>query len=91
MKIIGLLFLSVLIVISSCLFFWCTSKGVKITERYNYYIVDSVDYHPPGRDNTLQVTPYWRVKLLDKNFFVTTYKPYSIGDTLVVIERYISK
>ncbi len=55
------------------------------------YVIDSVEYHPIGYDNTLQTTPYWKLYLCDKKYKVVSYRPYQKGDTIEVIEKKIKK
>lgn len=69
----------------------CSGGSIKIKEKKISYEVDSVDYHPIGKDNTLQVSPYWRIRPKGTTYFITSTRPYSVGDTIVVTERYITR
>lgn len=54
-------------------------------------VIDSVEYHGIGHDNTLQTTPYWKVYLKEPKTRITTYRSYEKGDTIEIIERKIKK
>jgi hypothetical protein len=54
-------------------------------------VVDSVEYHGIGCDNTLQTTPYWKLYLKNPEIKITSYRSYEKGDTVYVIERKIKK
>ena len=45
----------------------CTMKP-DVLETKMKLVVDSVEYHGIGQDNSLQTTPYWRIHLKEKNF-----------------------
>jgi hypothetical protein len=61
-------------------------------EEHVKYEIDSVQYHPSGFDNTLQVSPYWKLRLGGTNIFVTSYQSRAKGDSISMIKRiYISK
>lgn len=54
-------------------------------------IVDSVEYHGIGQDNTLQTTPYWKLWLRDEKITIHSQRQYNVGDTIEIIERKIKK
>jgi hypothetical protein len=52
-------------------------------------VIDSVEYHPIGYDNTLQTTPYWKLHLNNGEYKIVSHRHYQKGDTIEVIERKI--
>jgi hypothetical protein len=60
----------------------------QIKENSKSFAVDSVDYHRPGRDNTLQVSPYWKCHLKGTNVWVHVNENKEVGDSLSMIVRY---
>ena len=62
-----------------------------VVEKEVTYVVDSVDYHQIGEDNTLQTTPYWKIYLKGEKVGVTSYRKYEIGDTIKTITKKIIK
>ncbi len=54
-------------------------------ENSKSFAIDSVDYHPSGRDNTLQVSPYWKCHLKGTNVWVRVHENKETGDSLVMI------
>lgn len=54
-------------------------------------VIDSVEYHGVGYDNTLQLTPYWKLYLKEPQLKIRSYKPYDKGDTIYIIKRKINK
>lgn len=59
-----------------------------LEENRKSFAIDSVDYHPPGKDNTLQVSPYWRCHLKGTNVWVRVNENEKVGDSLAMIIRY---
>lgn len=57
-------------------------------ENSKSFAIDSVDYHPSGRDNTLQVSPYWKCHLKGTNVWVRVNENREVGDSLSMIIRY---
>lgn len=51
--------------------------------------IDSVEYHPSGRDNTLQFEPYYKIHLKEINLWTRTHFHYSVGDSMVVAVKTI--
>jgi hypothetical protein len=51
--------------------------------------VCSVAYHQVGCDNTLQITPYWKLYLVNENDTVSlrSHQSYDVGDSIQVIFR----
>jgi hypothetical protein len=45
-------------------------------------VIDSVEYHGIGQDNTLQTTPYWRIHLKENDLWAKVIKPQNVGDTV---------
>jgi hypothetical protein len=57
----------------------------KIKETTKSFAIDSVDYHQPGRDNTLQVTPYWKCHLKGTKEWIYLYSNKEVGDSILMI------
>jgi len=57
-------------------------------EKSQSFYIDSIDYHPAGKDNTLQVSPYWKCHLKGTNVWVRVNENREIGDSLSMIIRY---
>jgi hypothetical protein len=72
--------------IITLLFSFCNSEGKHVDTKIKC-VVDSVEYHPIGFDNTLQTEPYWKLHLKDYNFKVRSYRQREKGDTIEIIER----
>ena len=66
----------------------CDSK-VKMTEKQTPFTIDSVEYHGVGHDNTLQVSPYYKLHLKEADAWVRSNFKYFKGDTIVVSVRKI--
>jgi hypothetical protein len=82
----NILFIFVLIIfLTSC------DNNYIIVEKEVKCIVDSVDYHQIGEDNTLQTTPYWKLYFRGEKIGVTSYRRYKIGDTIKIITKKIIK
>lgn len=62
----------------------CVDK-VNYTSTKSFCVVDSVEYHGVGQDNSLQTTPYWNVHVKDSSFWVRSYHPYKKGDTIILV------
>jgi hypothetical protein len=54
-------------------------------ETTKTFVIDSVDYHQPGRDNTLQVTPYWKCHLKETKEWIVLYSNKEVGDSILMI------
>jgi len=76
-----LLILVLIIFLTSC------DNNYIIVEKEVTCIVDSVDYHQIGEDNTLQTTPYWKLYFRGEKVGVTSYRRYEIGDTIKIITK----
>jgi hypothetical protein len=68
--------LLVLGLISSC------NMKPDVLETKMKFVIDSVEYHGIGQDNTLQTTPYWRVHLKEKNLWTKVITRQEVGDTV---------
>jgi hypothetical protein len=66
------------------LFIHNTPQHIQYKETKSFAI-DSVDYHRAGRDNTLQVTPYWKCHLEGTNVWVRVTENKEVGDSLCMI------
>lgn len=79
---------TIFFLLSSILLMSCfEDKKYVITDNTIHCVIDSVSYHPMNSDNTLQVTPYWRVHLKELNTWMTSYSQLNMGDTVPVIIR----
>lgn len=67
------------------------NQNVTVIDKEVRHVVDSVEYHGIGHDNTLQSTPYWRVHFKDVEYTVTSHRSCEVGDTIVVIERTLKR
>ena len=79
------------ILMTSVVFFSCNNDNLQVIETHELKIVDSVEYHPIGSDNTLQTTPYWKVRLVGETVGIRSYRKYNVGDTIEVIKKVIKK
>ena len=59
----------------------CTMKP-DVLETKMKCVIDSVEYHGIGQDNTLQTTPYWRIHLKENDLWAKVIKPQNVGDTV---------
>jgi len=59
----------------------CTMKP-DVLETKMKCVIDSVEYHGIGQDNTLQTTPYWRIHLKENDLWTKVIKPQNVGDTV---------
>jgi hypothetical protein len=57
-------------------------------ETTKSFAIDSVDYHRAGRDNNLQVTPYWMCHLKGTNQWIRVTENKEVGDSLQMIIKY---
>jgi len=57
-------------------------------ENSKTFAIDSVDYHASGKDNTLQVSPYWKCHLKATNVWVQVRENKEVGDSLSMIVKY---
>jgi hypothetical protein len=53
-----------------------------VLETKMKFVLDSVEYHGIGQDNTLQTTPYWRVHLKENNLWTSVITRQEVGDTV---------
>jgi hypothetical protein len=73
----------ILVGITSC----NSNLNVKIIEVPTQFTIDSVQYHGIGSDNTLQVSPYWKLHLREPDMWIRSNSNYKKGDTIVVRVR----
>jgi hypothetical protein len=69
------------------LFVHSTQTHNQFKENRKSFAIDSVQYHQPGRDNTLQVTPYWKCHLKGTNHWIRVTEKKEVGDSLSMIIR----
>ena len=69
-----------------CLMSSCYVKN-DITDTEMKSVVDSVEYHGIGQDNSLQTTPYWRVHVKGHDTWIRTQSPMNVGDSMTIILR----
>jgi hypothetical protein len=65
-----------------------TAVKTQVKENSKSFAIDSVDYRPAGKDNTLQVSPYWKCHLKGTNVWVTSRENREVGDSLAMIIKY---
>ena len=65
-----------------------TATKTQVKENSKSFAIDSVDYHGPGKDNTLQVSPYWKCHLKGTNVWVRVTENREVGDSLAMIIKY---
>ena len=80
-----ILFLLTLIGLVSC------NSNVEMTEKQTPFTIDSVEYHGVGHDNTLQVSPYYKLHLMESDAWIRSNFKYSKGDTIIVSVRRFNK
>lgn len=73
------------------IFTGCSDDKYNVQMKMTMYEIDSVDYHYMGRDNTLQSTQYWKLRLKGTDRFIHAYRPYSVGDSITVTEKFYQK
>jgi hypothetical protein len=76
-----LLFLLTLIGFTSC------NSKYTITETPTDCVIDSVQYHGIASDNTLQVSPYWKLHLTEPDMWIRSNSKYEKGDTITIRVR----
>ena len=64
-----------------------TATHNQLKENSKSFAIDSVDYHPAGKDNNLQVTPYWMCRLKGTNEWIRVTENKKVGDSLPMIIR----
>jgi len=62
-----------------------TATKKQFKENSKSFAIDSVIYHQAGKDNTLQVTPYWMCHLKGTNEWIHVYQNKEVGDSLHMI------
>ena len=73
------------------IFSGCADNNFVIVEKKTMYQIDSVDFHPIGRDHTAQIDQYWKLRLKGTDKFIHAYRPYSVGDSIIITERFYRK
>ena len=73
----------ILVGITSC----NSNLNVKIIEVPAQFTIDSVQYHGVGSDNTLQVSPYWKLHLTEPDMWIRSNSKYEKGDTITIRVR----
>lgn len=78
-----------LIALSLCLrlFVYNTQTAThnQFKENSKSFAIDSVNYHQAGKDNNLQVTPYWMCHLKGTNEWIRVTENKEVGDSLHMI------
>lgn len=74
-----------LMTLGACLRLFIKHTPQKTKETTKSFAIDSVDYHQPGRDNTLQVTPYWKCHLKGTKEWIYLYSNKEVGDSILMI------
>jgi hypothetical protein len=74
-----------LLTLGACIRLFIQKSHNQFKENHKSFVIDSVDYHQPGKDNTLQVTPYWKCHLKETNVWVHVYENKEVGDSLSMI------
>jgi hypothetical protein len=85
---IGLCLISLGVCISLLISSVKSATKTQIKENSKSFAIDSVDYHRSGRDNTLQVSPYWKCHLKGTNVWVHVNENKEVGDSLSMIVKY---
>ena len=62
-----------------------TATHNQFKENSKSFAIDSVNYHQAGKDNTLQVTPYWMCHLKGTNEWIRVTENKEVGDSLHMI------
>ena len=62
-------------------------SNVKIIETPTQFTIDSVQYHGVGSDHTLQVSPYWKLHLVEPDIWIRSNSKYEKGDKITVRVR----
>ena len=64
------------------------NQSVKVRKQVRC-VVDSVEYHGVGYDNTMQLDPYWKLYVNEYNVVVKSHKPHEVGDTIEIDSIFI--
>ena len=65
-----------------------TTTNNQFKENNKSFVIDSVQYHPAGKDNNLQVNPYWMCHLKGTNEWLHVTENKEVGDTIHMIIKY---
>lgn len=82
---------NILLIFALIIFLTSCDNNHVVVEKEVTCVVDSIDYHQIGEDNTLQTTPYWKLYLKGEEVGVTSFRRYEIGDTINIITKKIIK
>ena len=69
-----------------CLLSACNIKPDYVETKMEF-VVDSVEYHGIGQDNSLQTTPYWKVHLKESEIWLRMSNPTQVGDSVTILLR----
>ncbi len=69
-----------------CLLSACNIKPDYVETKMDF-VVDSVEYHGIGQDNSLQTTPYWKVHLKESEIWLRMSNPTQVGDSVTILLR----
>ncbi len=69
-----------------CLLSACNIKPDYVETKMEF-VVDSVEYHGIGQDNSLQTTPYWKVHLKESEIWLRMSNPTQVGDSVTLLLR----
>ena len=72
----------------SLVVFVFSNERRQFRENCQSFTIDSVDYHQSGKDNTLQVSPYWKCHLKGTKVWVHVNENKEVGDSLSMIIKY---
>jgi hypothetical protein len=75
---------NILLILVLTTFLTSCDNNYTVVEKEVTYVVDSVDYHQIGEDNTLQTTPYWKLYLKEPDMWIRSNSKYENGDTITV-------
>jgi hypothetical protein len=76
-----------LMTLGACMRLFVQKSHNQFKENHKSFVIDSVIYHQPGKDNTLQVTPYWKCHLKGTNEWIRVNENKEVGDSLSMIIR----
>ena len=69
-----------------CLLSACNIKPDYVETKMEF-VVDSVEYHGIGQDNSLQTTPYWKVHLKESEIWLRMSNPTQVDDSVTILLR----
>lgn len=83
--IIGLILMLASLTIRLFIYSTQTATHNQFKENSKSFAIDSVNYHQAGKDNNLQVTPYWMCHLKGTNQWIRVTENKEVGDSLHMI------